>query len=34
MNRGRYRVPPVYVEGFYDRTAWGRGLGGEIVVGE
>src|SRR5262249_53695869 len=30
-NRGRYRVPPVYVEGFYDRTAWGRGLGGEIV---
>jgi uncharacterized protein YfaS (alpha-2-macroglobulin family) len=33
-NRGRYRVPPVYVEGFYDRTAWGRGLGGEIVVGD
>lgn len=34
MNRGRYRVPPVFVEGFYDRTAWGRGLGGELVVGE
>lgn len=33
-NRGRYRVPPVFVEGFYDRTAWGRGLGGEIVVGD
>lgn len=33
-NRGRYRVPPIFVEGFYDRTAWGRGLGGEIVVGE
>ena len=29
-NRGRFRVPPVLVEGFYDRTAWGRGLGGEI----
>jgi alpha-2-macroglobulin len=33
-NRGRYRVPPVHVEGFYDRAAWGRGLGGEITVGD
>jgi hypothetical protein len=33
-NRGRFRVPPVFVEGFYDRTAWGRGLGGEITVGD
>lgn len=33
-NRGRFRVPPVFAEGFYDRTAWGRGLGGEIVVGD
>ena len=33
-NRGRYRVPPVLVEGFYDRAAWGRGLGGEITVGD
>jgi uncharacterized protein YfaS (alpha-2-macroglobulin family) len=33
-NRGHYRVPPVQIEGFYDRTAWGRGVGGEITVGE
>ena len=33
-NRGRYRVPPVFAEAFYDRGAWGRGLGGEIVVGD
>ena len=33
-NRGRFRVPPVLVEGFYDRMAWGRGLGGEITVGD
>jgi uncharacterized protein YfaS (alpha-2-macroglobulin family) len=33
-NRGRYLVPPVQVEGFYDRAAWGRGPGGEIVVGD
>jgi alpha-2-macroglobulin len=33
-NRGTYRVPPVLVEGFYDRTAWGRGVGGQITVGE
>jgi uncharacterized protein YfaS (alpha-2-macroglobulin family) len=33
-NRGTFRVPPVLVEGFYDRTAWGRGVGGEITVGE
>jgi uncharacterized protein YfaS (alpha-2-macroglobulin family) len=33
-NRGTFRVPPVLVEGFYDRTAWGRGVGGQIVVGE
>jgi uncharacterized protein YfaS (alpha-2-macroglobulin family) len=33
-NRGTFRVPPVLVEGFYDRTAWGRGVGGQITVGE
>ena len=33
-NRGHFRVPPVLVEGFYDRMAWGRGLGGEITVGD
>jgi uncharacterized protein YfaS (alpha-2-macroglobulin family) len=33
-NRGRYMVPPVLIEGFYDRTAWGRGLGGAIEVGD
>jgi uncharacterized protein YfaS (alpha-2-macroglobulin family) len=33
-NRGTYRVPPVLVEGFYDRTAWGRGVGGTMTVGD
>jgi len=33
-NRGRYRVPPVWIEGLYDRAAFGRGLGGEIRVGD
>jgi len=33
-NRGRYQVPPVLAEGLYDRAAWARGLGGELVVGD
>jgi alpha-2-macroglobulin len=33
-NRGHFRVPPVLIEGFYDRLAWGRGLGGAIDVGD
>jgi uncharacterized protein YfaS (alpha-2-macroglobulin family) len=33
-NRGTFRVPPVLVEGFYDRTAWGRGVGGTMTVGD
>jgi len=33
-NRGHYQVPPVLVEGLYDRSAWGRGLGGELTVGD
>ena len=33
-NRGHYQVPPVLIEGLYDRSAWGRGLGGELTVGD
>jgi uncharacterized protein YfaS (alpha-2-macroglobulin family) len=33
-NRGRYQVPPVLIEGLYDRSAWGRGTGGELRVGD
>ena len=33
-NRGTFRVPPVLVEGFYDRTAWGSGVGGTMTVGD
>lgn len=33
-NQGSYGVPPALIEGLYDRAAWGRGLGGEIRVGD
>lgn len=33
-NRGHVRIPPVLIEGFYDRGAWGRDLGGELTVGD
>lgn len=31
-NRGHFAVPPVQIEGMYDRAAWGRGAGSAIDV--
>ncbi|MDX2170018.1 MAG: alpha-2-macroglobulin family protein, partial [Deltaproteobacteria bacterium] len=31
-NRGHFQVPPVQIEGMYDRGAWGRGAGSGIDV--
>ena len=31
-NRGHFQIPPVLIEGLYDRAAWGRGLGSAIDV--